>query len=186
MATRTGGRPAPRRSETDETPVVVGIDPGLQVCGWGVVSGDGRPHYVACGIIKTTARQSLAERLRLLHESIEEVILHYQPTEVAIEDPFIGKLAPASALAIGQARAVAVLAAAEAGLPVSFYAPATVKLAVTGYGRGDKAQVQAMVRLQLELSSDPHPSDAADALAVALCHISQRRLRALRLARDRL
>jgi crossover junction endodeoxyribonuclease RuvC len=98
---------------------------------------------------------------------------------LAVEDPFVGSLAPASALAIGQARAIALLAAAEAGIEVSLYAPAAVKASVSGYGASDKRQVQSMVRLLLGLEADPEPADAADALAVAICHLSQRRAREL-------
>ncbi len=118
-------------------------------------------------------------RLLAIHQGVADLIARYAPSEVAVEDPFVGNVAPASALLIGQARAAAVLAAARAGLEVSFYAPAQVKLAVSGYGRGEKAQVQAVVRLLLGLDRTPEPSDAADALAVALCHLGQRRSRAL-------
>jgi crossover junction endodeoxyribonuclease RuvC len=103
----------------------------------------------------------------------------YRPDEVAIEEPFVGGLNPASALAIGQARAAAVLAAAAHGLEVDYYAPAAVKSAVSGYGQGDKRQVQTMVKLLLALDEAPEPADAADALAVAICHLTNRRARAL-------
>jgi crossover junction endodeoxyribonuclease RuvC len=160
-------------------PTVLGIDPGLRLCGWGVVRGGARPEYLACGVIRPRTRDSLALRLRFLHEGIGELIAHYEPDEVAIEDPFVGALAPASALAIGQARAMALLAGAETGLEVALYAPAAVKSSVSGYGASDKRQVQSMVRLLLGLTSDPEPSDAADALAVAICHLSHRRAREL-------
>jgi crossover junction endodeoxyribonuclease RuvC len=107
------------------------------------------------------------------------LIAEHAPDEVAVEDQFVGSLAPASALAIGQSRAMAVLAAGQAGLEVWFYRPTMVKGAVSGYGQSDKRQVQAMVRMLLGLEADPEPSDAADALAIALCHLANRRTFAL-------
>jgi len=160
-------------------PVVLGIDPGLRVCGWGVVRGGARPEFVACGSIKPHPRDSFPRRLLLLHGGLERLVASFRPDEVAIEDPFVGALQPASALAIGQARAAAVIAAAQAGLDVEFYAPAAVKSAVSGYGQGDKRQVQAMVRMLLSLEAPPEPVDAADALAVAICHLNHRKSRAL-------
>jgi crossover junction endodeoxyribonuclease RuvC len=165
-------------------PTVLGIDPGMRVCGWGIVSG-GSGGYVACGAIKPRVKDTFAQRLLVLHQEIVRLIQDYAPTEVAIEDPFVGALQPASALAIGQARAAAVLAAAAAGLEVEFYAPAAVKAAVSGYGQGDKRQVQSMVRLLLALEAPPEPLDAADALAVAICHLNSRRARALEKAARR-
>jgi crossover junction endodeoxyribonuclease RuvC len=160
-------------------PLILGIDPGLRICGWGIVRGGQRSAYVACGAIRPRTRETFAQRLLAIHESVRELIETYRPDEVAIEDPFVGSLQPASALAIGQARAAAVLAAAINGLEVEFYAPAAVKAAVSGYGQGDKRQVQAMVRMLLSLEAAPEPVDAADALAVAICHLSNRRARAL-------
>jgi crossover junction endodeoxyribonuclease RuvC len=160
-------------------PVVLGIDPGLRVCGWGLVRAGHPPSYVACGVIRPKASESIASRLLTLHSRIAELIDQSEPDELAIEDPFVGALQPASALAIGQARAAAVLAAAMKGREVSFYAPAAVKAAVTGYGQGDKRQVQAMIKMLLRLEVAPEPVDASDALAVALCHLSQRRMNAL-------
>jgi crossover junction endodeoxyribonuclease RuvC len=107
------------------------------------------------------------------------LIAEHSPAEVAIEEQFVGSLAPTSALAIGQARAAAVLATARAGLEASFYSPASIKSAVAGYGQGDKRQVQTMVRMLLRLPSGPQPTDAADALAIALCHLANRRMAAM-------
>jgi crossover junction endodeoxyribonuclease RuvC len=164
---------------TAEQPTVLGIDPGMRICGWGIVRGGAQPAFLDAGAIKPRAADAITERLLTLHDAVARLIETYAPEEVAIEDPFVGHVQPASALAIGQARAAAVLAAARAGLAVSFYAPAAVKASVSGYGRGDKRQVQNMVRLLLGLDTLPEPVDAADALAVALCHLSNRRLRAL-------
>lgn len=160
--------------------VVLGIDPGLRVCGWGVVQGTtARASLVECGVIRPRPKDSLPGRLFTIHETISNLIARHAPSELAIEDPFVGSVAPASALAIGQARAVAMLAAAQAGIEVALYPPASVKLAVSGYGQSDKRQVQAMVRALLDLDAAPEPADAADALAVALCHLSHRRMNAL-------
>jgi crossover junction endodeoxyribonuclease RuvC len=167
------------------SPIVLGIDPGLRVCGWGIVSGDARGRYMASGAIKPNSKAPFTTRLLTLYEGIKDLILTQAVTEVAIEDPFVGTVQPASALAIGQARAAAVLAAASSGLEVEFYAPAAVKAAVSGYGAGDKRQVQSMVRMLLALEAPPEPLDAADALAVALCHLSNRRARALERASKR-
>jgi crossover junction endodeoxyribonuclease RuvC len=164
-------------------PVVLGIDPGMRVCGWGIVRGEGRPAFEACGAIKPKPKERFEQRLLTIHEEIARLIETYAPTEVAIEDPFVGALQPASALAIGQARAAAMLAAASAGLEVELHAPAAVKAAVSGYGGSDKRQVQAMVRLLLSLEEAPEPLDAADALAVAICHLGSRRARALEAGR---
>jgi crossover junction endodeoxyribonuclease RuvC len=171
--------PAPSAALRTGEPVVLGIDPGMRICGWGVVRGTARPSFEACGAIKPKTKERFEQRLLTIHEEITRLIEAYAPTEVAIEDPFVGSLQPASALAIGQARAAAMLAAASAGLTVELHAPAAVKAAVSGYGASDKRQVQAMVRLLLSLEALPEPLDAADALAVAICHLGTRRARAL-------
>lgn len=168
---------------TQAAPLVLGIDPGLRVCGWGIVCGQREPRFVAAGVIRPDRRNGDAARLLSLHDAIARLIETHRPDEVAIEAQFVGALNPASALAVGEARAAAALAAAAAGLRVDFYAPAQVKAAVSGYGAGDKRQVQAMVRLLLGLDSPPQPLDAADALAVAICHLSSRRTVARRPAR---
>jgi crossover junction endodeoxyribonuclease RuvC len=163
------------------SPVVLGIDPGIRVCGWGLIRGDSTPRLIAGGVIRPRPSESFARRLLFLYTGLTGVIEAHQPDEVAIEDPFVGALAPASALTLGQARGAAVLAAAQAGVEVAFYAPKAVKAAI-GYGGSDKRQVQTMVRLILRLEADPEPADAADALAVALCHLGQRRVIALQKA----
>jgi crossover junction endodeoxyribonuclease RuvC len=162
-----------------EQPLVLGIDPGLRVCGWGLVRGGSKTSFVASGVIRPSTTDTLPRRLLTLNVAVAALIAEHAPDEVAIEDPFVGAIQPASALAIGQARAAAVLAAAAAGREVSFYAPAQVKAAVSGYGRGDKAQVQSMVRMLLALDFLPEPNDVADALAVALCHLGNRKLNRL-------
>jgi crossover junction endodeoxyribonuclease RuvC len=160
------------------SPLVLGIDPGLRLCGWGLVRAGQRASYGGCGVVKPKTTESLEKRLLHLHTELTQLIEAYRPEEIAIEDPFVGAINPASALAIGQARAVAMLAAAQHGLEVALYAPKEVKAAV-GYGSSDKAQVGAMVKLLLNLEAAPQPADASDALAVAICHLAHRRLRQL-------
>jgi crossover junction endodeoxyribonuclease RuvC len=160
-------------------PLVLGIDPGLRVCGWGLVGGEARAEFGGCGVIRPKPSETIGRRLLFLYEAISGLIETYRPDEVAVEEPFVGGLNPASALAIGQARAAAVLAAAAHGLEIDYYAPAAVKAAVSGYGQSDKRQVQTMVKLLLGLGEAPEPADAADALAVAICHLANRRTRAL-------
>jgi crossover junction endodeoxyribonuclease RuvC len=160
-------------------PVVLGIDPALRICGWGVVRGGARPQYIASGAIRPKTTDTIERRLLAINQAIATLLDMYQVDEMAIEDPFIGALAPASALAIGQARAAALIAAAGSGVEAELYAPKAVKASVSGYGAGDKQQVQAMVKLLLSMEVAPEPLDASDALAVAICHLSQRKLRAL-------
>jgi crossover junction endodeoxyribonuclease RuvC len=159
--------------------LILGVDPGLRVTGYGLIAQNGNDvEAIDFGCIAVDPRLPLSERLAMLFSRLQEVIARHAPAEVAIEQPFVATNAR-SALAIGEARALAVLAAGLAGLPVRQYSPAEVKRAVTGYGRGPKEQVQEMVRLQLGLRDLPQPFDAADALAVALCHLSYMRSRAL-------
>jgi len=171
-------KPVPRldpRPSTSGPLVVLGVDPGLRVTGWGVVvAANGDLRALASGAVGLRGKRRPEERLHHIFRELRAVIARWQPAEVAVEDPFVARNAR-SAFAIGEARAVALLAAAETGLPVHPYAPAAIKLAVSGYGRGDKAQVQEMVRLQLGLDAAPEPVDASDALAVALCHQLRRR-----------
>jgi crossover junction endodeoxyribonuclease RuvC len=156
--------------------IVLGIDPGTLSMGYGVVvSADEEPNLVAYGVLTAKPRSPMGERLRLLYRGLEEIIERYGPEEVAVEEPFMAENAR-SALSIGRAQAVAILAAANRDLPVYQYTPLLVKQMLTDYGRASKEQMQEMVRLQLRLSDTPHPSDAADALAVALCHVRQRHL----------
>jgi len=154
---------------------ILGVDPGTVNLGYGVVDGEEQMHMVDCGVIKLPARSLMEERLRSLYSELSKIIARHKPREVAIEEPFIGHNVR-SAFAIGKAQAIAILAAANHGLPIYYYSPAKVKQQITSYGQSDKQQVQEMVRIQLGLSEPPEPSDAADALAVAMCHIQERRL----------
>ncbi|UCH87819.1 MAG: crossover junction endodeoxyribonuclease RuvC [Dehalococcoidia bacterium] len=154
--------------------LILGIDPGLSTTGYGLVllSGD-RPQAVAYGTLNAQRRRPLPERLRQIYDGIAGVIADWQPAEVAVEDFLVGNVR--AAVAIGEARAVVLLAAAQAELPLFQYQPAQIKQFVTSYGGSQKVQVQEMVRLLLGLDEAPQPADAADALAVALCHCAQRR-----------
>ena len=153
---------------------VLGIDPGLTVTGYGLVRVQG-DYYQALdfGAIAPGSRLDRPQRLECLFEALVGLIRTWKPDEAAVEDFIVGYVR--AAVAVGEARAVALLAAAQAGLPVSFYKPLEVKQFVTSYGRGSKEQVQGMVRVLLGLPEPPQPADAADALAVALCHCLRRR-----------
>jgi len=152
---------------------VLGIDPGTVAMGYGIVdSRNDEVTLVDCGALGCPVRSSIGERLSLLYHGLGQIISRYQPDAVAVEQPFVAKNVK-SAFAIGKAQAVAILAAANLGLPVCEYTPAQVKQRVSNYGASSKEQIQEMVRLQLGLSEVPRPSDAADALAVALCHLCE-------------
>jgi crossover junction endodeoxyribonuclease RuvC len=150
---------------------VFGIDPGSERTGYGCVETDGRRHQlVACGAIHVPAGSTFPERLRLIHEGLTALIGECRPDVVAVENVFYS-VNVRSALKLGHARGVAVLAAVQAGLLVVEYSPAEIKRSVVGYGRAEKKQVGEMVRLLLGLETAPAPHDAADALAVAICHV---------------
>jgi crossover junction endodeoxyribonuclease RuvC len=150
---------------------VFGIDPGSVRTGYGCIETDGRRHrLVACGAIAAGPRVVLAVRLQEIHDRLRELIARNRPDCVAIENLFHARNVK-SALVLGHARGVAVLAAVQAGLPIVEYTPAEIKASVVGYGRADKHQMQQMVKLLLGLDSPPAPHDAADALAVAICHV---------------
>ena len=152
-----------------------GIDPGSERTGYGCVETSGSRHrVVTCGAIATSARASFPEKLLHIHKELAALIAECRPDCVAIENLFYA-VNVRSALKLGHARGVAMLAAVEAGVPVAEYTPAEIKRAVVGYGRAEKHQVQHMVRLLLGMSAPPSPHDAADALAVAICHVHSRR-----------
>lgn len=151
---------------------VLGVDPGTSVTGYGVVERKGGGLIsVGYGIIASPPRRGMAARLETIYRALGEIIGQYRPDCLSVEGLFFAKNVQ-SALKLGQARGVALLAAAQAGLPLFEYSPAEIKGAVTGYGAADKGQVQRMVASLLGLDSIPTPPDAADALAVAICHLS--------------
>jgi crossover junction endodeoxyribonuclease RuvC len=151
---------------------VLGIDCGTEITGYGIVelSAEDRLAFLSCGTIKLSLRTPLAVRLRTIFDRLSAIILEYGPEQAAIEDIFYAVNAK-SALKLGQVRGVAMLAASSAGLEVAEYAPLTIKSAVVGYGRAEKHQVQHMVTRLLQLNEIPEPPDAADALAIAICHL---------------
>ncbi len=155
---------------------ILGIDPGSRLTGYGVIEAmQGRLRFVSCGVIKTTPRASLAHRLNEIFDGINEVIQLHGPEVAAVEDVFLSTN-PRSALKLGQARGAAVVAAMQNGLRVKDYGAKMIKQAVAGYGQAEKAQVQHMVRVLLGLSAAPS-ADAADALAVAICHANSLQMR---------
>ena len=152
---------------------VLGIDPGTVAMGYGVIDdSQGEAIMVDCGVITAPARSPIGERLSFLYQHLQEVVSRYHPDVAAIEKPFLAKNVR-SAIAIGQAQAIAILAASSQGITVYEYTPTQVKQKVANYGASSKEQIQEMVRLHLGLATIPQPTDAADALAVALCHLSE-------------
>jgi crossover junction endodeoxyribonuclease RuvC len=165
--------------DASQPAVILGIDPGTRVTGWGVIALDeGGPRALASDVIAPNARHPLEQRLQHIFSELGDVIARFQPTDMAIEEPFVGANVR-SAMAVGEARTVAMLAARLAGLSVHHYAPARIKQMVAGYGQGEKSQVREMLRLQLGAGSAPEDLNASDALAVALCHAMRREADAL-------
>jgi crossover junction endodeoxyribonuclease RuvC len=154
---------------------ILGIDPGSRITGYGVVDSErGTLRFVACGVIKTTTTMPFNYRLNQIFSGINEVIQLHTPTEAAVEDVFLATN-PGSALKLGQARGAAVVAVMQNDLEVFDYSAKQIKQAVVGYGQAGKTQIQHMVRVLLGLNKAPS-SDAADALAVAICHLNQLRI----------
>lgn len=150
---------------------IFGIDPGSERTGYGCLETDGRRHrLIACGSLSAPATATFPERLLEIHAGLAALLADHRPDLVAIENIFHAKNVR-SALKLGHARGVALLAASQAGVPVAEYAPAEIKRAVVGFGRAEKQQVGQMVKLLLALEHVPSPHDVADALAVAICHI---------------
>ncbi len=155
---------------------IAGIDPGLNATGYGIVDIDGDEcRHVAHGVVRTRSAESLARRLVLIRDGLRKAFAQWSPEVGAVEASFVGSNAR-SALALGHARAAAILALADSGIEVHEYAPTLIKQTVAGYGRGEKAQIARMVAVQLGLAEAPSPSDAADALAVAITHWAHTRL----------
>jgi len=149
---------------------VLGVDPGLTRCGLGVVDGrPGRAEMVAVGVVRTPSDAEPGERLIYLEEQLRVWIERFQPERVAIERVF-ADVNVASVMTTAHATAIAILVASKAGLPIAFHTPTEVKAAVTGSGRADKSQVTMMIQRILRLAEPPKPADAADALALAVCH----------------
>jgi len=152
--------------------VVLGIDPGTAITGYGLIEEDqqGNLEAVAYGVITTPTGMSLEHRLQVIYQQLKELIHLHQPVSGAVEKLFFQRNVK-TAMSVGHARGVVLLALTECGAPVSSYSPVEIKQAVSGYGGADKNQVQQMVKALLNLDEIPRPDDAADALAVAICHI---------------
>jgi crossover junction endodeoxyribonuclease RuvC len=157
---------------------ILGIDPGLRRTGWGVVVIEGnRLSFIACGSVPTDEKAMLAVRLLAIHDGLRRVVDDYGPDEAAVEATFVNKDATAT-LKLGQARGIAMLVPAIAGLPVAEYAPNLVKKTIVGAGHSEKVQIRMMVKVLLP-KADPQSDDAADALAIAVCHAHHRQSAAL-------
>ncbi len=152
---------------------ILGIDPGLRRTGWGLVESDGnRLIYVACGSLATSDKADLGARLVAIHDGLAKVIDEFAPHEAAVEQTFVNTNAAAT-LKLGQARGIAMLVPARAGLTVAEYAPNLVKKTIVGAGHGEKAQIRMMIGVLLP-QAEPESEDAADALAIAICHAHHR------------
>jgi crossover junction endodeoxyribonuclease RuvC len=150
---------------------VLGIDPGSETTGWGVVEGDARRYQlVAFGTVKAPARERFAARLLKISDGVEAVLAKFRPDACAVEDAFYA-VNVKTAIKLGQVRGVLLLAAERAGVEIGEYAPRLIKATVVGYGGAEKHQVQEMVRVLLAMKEVPQPHDAADALAIAITHL---------------
>jgi crossover junction endodeoxyribonuclease RuvC len=155
---------------------IIGVDPGTLNMGYGIVDiDDDELELITCGVIKVPAKYTIEEKLYNLYQELLSILDVYKPDEIAIEEPFVAGNAR-TALSIGRAQTVAILAACNKKIPVSRYSPSQVKQQVTNYGASSKQQVGEMVRLQLGLENCISSEDASDALAVAICHFNLRRL----------
>lgn len=160
--------------------IALGIDPGTATTGYGIVKDcpDGRLISISYGVIRTDSKSHYSIRLREIYEGILSLIECYKPDAMAIEQLFFNKNV-SSALSVGQARGVVILTAALSGIQLSEYTPIQVKEAVTGYGRADKHQIQHMIKMLLGFDDIPKPDDAADALALAICHLNSYKIKHL-------
>jgi crossover junction endodeoxyribonuclease RuvC len=158
---------------------VLGIDPGLSITGYGLVEGSHPPRALRAGVVRTDTEMTAPERLAELHNALTEVVTELTPDVIALETVFTNRNLQ-TAISVGRASGVALLVAAQAGVPVFEYVPTAIKSAVTGDGSANKEQVQQMVMRLLRLHSAPKPADASDALAIALCHLRAAPLEARR------
>jgi crossover junction endodeoxyribonuclease RuvC len=165
--------------KTSNERIVMGIDPGYAILGYAVVAAQGNKlRMLTCGVITTPASLVLALRLQQIYERLCTLVDEYHPQESAMEELFFGRNVT-TAIAVAHARGIAMLALTNAGIPITEYKPSEVKLTVTGYGAAKKWQVGEMVRLLLQLQSVPKPDDAADAAAIAICHLHMARYQLL-------
>lgn len=158
---------------------IIGLDPGTATTGYGIIDiVEGEPRVVSWGTIRTTPDEETPQRLQTIYQELSALLQEHRPDAAAIEEVFFGRNIT-TAISVGQARGVLILALANAGIPMAEYSPPKVKDAVTGYGKADKHQVQLMVRNLLRLEETPRPDDAADGLAVALTHYQHSRYSSL-------
>jgi crossover junction endodeoxyribonuclease RuvC len=158
---------------------IIGLDPGTATTGYGIIDViEGEPHVVDWGTIRTSADDESPHRLQIIYEQLSGLLKKHEPDAAAVEEVFFGRNIT-TAISVGQARGVLILALANAGIPVAEYSPPKIKDSVTGYGKADKHQVQLMVRNLLRLEETPRPDDAADGLAVALTHYQHSRFSSL-------
>jgi crossover junction endodeoxyribonuclease RuvC len=160
---------------------ILGIDPGLRRTGWGVIACEGnRLIYIGCGSVETNERLALAERLVAIHDGLARIVAEFRPDEAAVEATFVNRDATAT-LKLGQARGIALLVPAKAGVMVAEYAPNLVKKTIVGAGHAEKAQIRMMIGVLLP-KADPQSEDAADALAIAVTHAHHRASALLKVA----
>lgn len=157
--------------------ITIGIDPGTAILGYGVIAGDGDARLIDYGVFETAKDREMPDRLVTLYDAVTRLIAEHDPDEVAVEQLFFARNVT-TAIAVGQARGVVLLAAAQQSVPVAEYSPSEIKNAIVGYGKAEKRQMQEMVRIMLGLDAVPQPDDAADALAIALCHAQTRQFTA--------
>lgn len=154
--------------------ITLGVDPGSALLGYGLVRGEDEPELITYGVVATTTAETTAERLVRVYDAVWQLIRDHAPDVLAIEQLFFARNVT-TALGVGQARGVVLLAAAQHGMPVFEYKPSEVKEAISGYGKATKQQMQYMVQMLLQMPDIPTPDDAADALAVAICHVQRSR-----------
>jgi len=158
-------------SDTPNPHRILGIDPGLNITGYGVIDTEtGRPQVREAGVVRGTARKPMSERVMEIHRGVADVIATFRPAVMALEELYSHYKRPRTAILMGHARGVICLAATEAGIPVVNYSATQVKNILTGSGRAPKAQIQMAIQRELSLTEVPDPPDVADALAIALCH----------------
>jgi len=158
---------------------ILGLDPGTASTGYGIIDAiDGRLSVVSYGVISTPASEEAPQRLQTIYRELNELIAIFKPDSAGVEEVFFGRNIT-TAISVGQARGVLLLALANAGIPIAEYSPPKIKDVVTGYGKANKAQVQLMVRTLLEMDEMPRPDDAADGLAVAITHYQYYRYESL-------
>lgn len=158
---------------------IIGLDPGTATTGYGII--DASPNALICvtyGVIKTSSKLNMPQRLQRIYEELSQLIKKYDPQTAGVEELFFGRNVT-TAITVGQARGVLLLALANANIPIKEYSPPKIKDAVVGYGKADKAQVQLMVRNLLDLAETPRPDDAADGLAIAITHYHYQRFESL-------